>query len=309
MTPLSSVDLRADLDQVYNQSDTAACGPHAVVNALDTIYDNLGQSRRFSRFHLWWWSRVLAGTAGINTGTTFEGMSDAIARYGMLDEALCPWDRWPASVPAEGEKGFSLVRTFASDRRYLEVKHLLSMGVPVIWLMKVTESFYDRSKDGKPWQTHDMQLDLDRQFAMHFVTIQGYDDAAGRWLVENSWGPQWGDGGFFGVPYDKFTSLTEGLMHFNVLPVNPKPVSGYTMNPYLNSAESSAFVQRSKEQLKHALTDASAGGAQSIIDCAVRWGVSDKHLEVLFSLPRGFIRQFRVDNPGLNWEGLPWDQV
>lgn len=309
MTPLKFVDLRASIDEVYNQSDTAACGPHAIVNALDTVYDNLGQSRRFSRFHLWWWARVIAGTAGVNTGTTFESLSDAINVYGMLDESACPWGNRPTTVPGVGEKGFQLVRTFASDIRYREVKHLLCMGVPVVWLMKVTEAFYDRSKDGKPWRTHDMALDLDRQFAMHFVTIQGYDDDAGRWLVENSWGPEWGDGGFFGVPYDKFQSLTEGVMHFNMMPVHPKAVEGYSVTPYLNSIESSAFVQRSKAPLKEAVAEAAQAGPQSIIDCAVRWGLSDKHLEMLFTLPRGEVRKFKVDHPDLDWSKLTFDQL
>lgn len=36
----------------------------------------------------------------------------------------------------------------------------------------------------------------------HAVMAVGYDDAQGRFLVRNSWGPKWGIGGNFTFPYD-----------------------------------------------------------------------------------------------------------
>ena len=35
----------------------------------------------------------------------------------------------------------------------------------------------------------------------HFMLIVGYDDAAGCWIVKNSWGPTWGDHGFARIAY------------------------------------------------------------------------------------------------------------
>jgi len=35
----------------------------------------------------------------------------------------------------------------------------------------------------------------------HGVVIAGYDDAGGYWIVKNSWGTGWGDGGYFKVGY------------------------------------------------------------------------------------------------------------
>jgi C1A family cysteine protease len=36
----------------------------------------------------------------------------------------------------------------------------------------------------------------------HAVCAVGYDDKAKRILVRNSWGPKWGQGGYFTMPYD-----------------------------------------------------------------------------------------------------------
>jgi C1A family cysteine protease len=42
----------------------------------------------------------------------------------------------------------------------------------------------------------------ERQVGGHAVCAVGYDDAAKRVLVRNSWGPAWGKKGYFTMPYD-----------------------------------------------------------------------------------------------------------
>lgn len=36
----------------------------------------------------------------------------------------------------------------------------------------------------------------------HAVVIVGYDDSKGLFIVRNSWGPSWGDKGYFYMPYE-----------------------------------------------------------------------------------------------------------
>ena len=42
----------------------------------------------------------------------------------------------------------------------------------------------------------------------HAVVAVGYDDSAQRVIVRNSWGPAWGQAGYFTMPYDYITNPT-----------------------------------------------------------------------------------------------------
>lgn len=296
MTLPTAVDLRSAYERVYNQGPDPACGPFAVCNAADCIWERAtGKTTRFDPHHVWDWSRWHMGLAGVKTGSTFDSLERATRLNGMY-------------LGNDPVTGFRLVRTWVADTRYVEVKHLLAMGVPVVWEMKVTQGMYDLG-DKRDWRTHEISRDTSSVFGQHYVCIVGYDDTAQRWLVENSWGPDWADGGFFGVPYDSFQALSESLQHFNVTPINPKPVEGYTVPAVMFTAEKAAFVDRSKDTLRQHLMDTfAAGGAQALIAECVKWGVSDKHLEAIAGWQRGAVRAYQADNQGLNWEGFVWDQ-
>jgi C1A family cysteine protease len=40
----------------------------------------------------------------------------------------------------------------------------------------------------------------------HAVLAVGYEDRSERFLVRNSWGPDWGRRGYFSIPYDYLTN-------------------------------------------------------------------------------------------------------
>lgn len=295
------VDLRSAYEEVYDQGPDPSCGPHAVTAALDAMYERaLGTKHRFNKQQIWWYSRFWLGAAGQKIGSTFDSLEKALRINGAV----------PDTAPTEAKgPSHQLVRTNLGTDGVAAVKRLLCLGVPVIYLMQITQGFINLSG---LWRKHTWVYPAE-PLGEHFVCIVGFDDDCQRFLVENSWGPQWGgDGGFFGLPYDYLTKpgLMQGIMHVDLAPINPKAVEGYQVPvPVMLTADRAAFAERAKGALAEMLTDALPQGVPHLLTVCKKWGVSDKHLEALFGWERGAVRAFKADNPGLDWSGFVWDQI
>lgn len=308
---LQAVDLRSNIDSVYSQSSANACTAHAVVNALDCMYDNAGQSKRFSRAWVWWWSRVNSGRAGLNVGASFSNLKAALEQDGIATESAYPWTTdFSKAPPAElvGQTGveFTVMRADING-----IRRKLCLGIPVVFGMTVYQDMY--SLYGKTnWREHKFKVGANDTYTDHAVCIVGYDDSVNRLLVENSWGPGFGDGGFFGIPYEDFGQLQRECWTVDrIYGFHPKPVENFVTIPYLLDANDNGFyTAKNKARLKQESAEALAtGGVQGLIDwCVANW-VTDKHLENLHGANRGLVRSFQEANPTLDWSKFPWMQL
>lgn len=107
-----------------------------------------------------------------------------------------------ASAQAYSIKAYSaLTNTFGriSKNEILAIKRGISEKKPVIFSLKCFKSLFDVGKDAI-WR----KKDLDSIVGNHAMCIVGFDDnkAGGAFEVMNSFGTEWGDNGFFWLPYD-----------------------------------------------------------------------------------------------------------
>ena len=81
-----------------------------------------------------------------------------------------------------------------------QMKQCLAEGYPFVFGFSVYEGFESAAvaKTG----TLDMPKPGEKNVGGHAVCAVGYDDAAKRILVRNSWGTDWGVKGYFTMPYD-----------------------------------------------------------------------------------------------------------
>jgi C1A family cysteine protease len=79
----------------------------------------------------------------------------------------------------------------------------LANGFPFVFGFTVYESF----ESAEVARTGDAPLPAAGETVLggHAVLAVGYDDAAARFTVRNSWGPHWGNGGYFTLPYAYLT--------------------------------------------------------------------------------------------------------
>ena len=86
----------------------------------------------------------------------------------------------------------------------------LAQGAPVVIGMQVGGSFMQAMRGREHWQPN--RRDYSKYgYSGHAMTVIGYDDnypGGGAFQLQNSWGTDWGDGGYAWVNYDDFQEFT-----------------------------------------------------------------------------------------------------
>lgn len=212
MARLSAVDLLPDVFEVEDQGTLGSCTANAGCSALELMYKRAGHPVDLSRLYLYYWERREHGLVG-DVGAMPSQITEQLKRRGTCLEATWPYDPALLDVqpPPEADAEAAGFRILGDDFIQLAIADLdtiierirasLCAGIPVLQTSVVTQSFM---KLAGPWRDQRFSMatnETNRALGLHETLIIGFDDAAQMFLCQNSWGPHWGDGGFFGVPY------------------------------------------------------------------------------------------------------------
>jgi C1A family cysteine protease len=87
------------------------------------------------------------------------------------------------------------------------MKGCLASGFPFVFGFSV----YDGFETAAMAKTGVLEMPTPKETLRggHAVLAVGYDEASRRFIVRNSWGPKWGMGGYFTIPYGYL--LDDGL--------------------------------------------------------------------------------------------------
>lgn len=306
---MTFVDLRSDIDAVYHQSGGNGCTSHTIINHVEAMLDHAGQSRRFSRAWVWHWCRVHSGRIYQDVGADFDDMKWAIETHGMVLESEHPWTGQAYNPPPNGLKPSLNGITFDRVTPNVEtIKRRLLLGLPTGIGVAIHEDFNSLFGQ-KDWRKTSYNVRSRDTGIRHAMCIVGFDDDAGRLLIENSYGPSFADGGFFGLPYEHLASVQAECWGINRIEgFVPKKAEGYVSIPYLMDASDNAdLATKTRPKFKKMLeARLSAGDVQGFIDYCKEWGISDKRVENYFSLERFWVWNFKNMYPQLNWDEFPW---
>lgn len=91
-------------------------------------------------------------------------------------------------------------RQDAAQTKIWKVKRALAQREPVIIGMAIRQNFYQLNQAKFWWP----DIGNTNPAGGHAMTVVGYDDEVGAFLIFNSWGPNWGDRGFIRIKYEDF---------------------------------------------------------------------------------------------------------
>jgi GNAT superfamily N-acetyltransferase len=157
-----------------------------------------------SRMYAFVRGRQLEGTYPGSAKTGVWVVSDLRIRkgWGSPPEIAWPYDgdasHWPPEEPAGMDALAKEDRLFAYGRvRTLdEARWLLSQEHPFVCAFEIDSSWHSTT-DG-----HVADPGQYPTAGMHTVRMLGYDDHRGLLKFVNSWGAEWGEGGYGYLPYD-----------------------------------------------------------------------------------------------------------
>lgn len=209
----SRVDLRKDCPPIFDQGERiGSCTANAVCNAFR--YNLIRQARAAdlkvpsyhpSRLFLHYNARVLAGTHTENKGAQIRDAMKSVAKHGICRERSWPYRAYryaeqPPTVAYEQALRFQSIAYQRLQHDLIELKECLAEGFPFVFGLTVYSAFAGASMQARgvlslPKKDED-------KIGGHAVLAVGYNDATERFLMMNSWGKNWGQGGYFSVPYD-----------------------------------------------------------------------------------------------------------
>lgn len=197
------VDLRAMCSPVEDQGEVGSCAANAAVGAIEYHQRLRGEPvTDLSRLYVYYNARQMAGREAEDCGTFIHHVMASVMAHGA-----CPEPQWPyikAMWPVRPNESCYQTAQAHTGIVYAQVPvdttatiGTLALGMPVVFGMLLPQGFTQRvGRDGLLVLNEAVPPE-----GGHAMLIVGYDLDAQTWLVRNSWGTGWGDGGHVRIPF------------------------------------------------------------------------------------------------------------
>jgi len=210
-----NVDNR-DLVRVLAQGKLGSCTANAALQAVRASHIIAGAPDDVefgSRLFAYFWARAITHQTGEDSGTWLRAIFEILNKFGFPPESAWPYDDGPdafkkmpgmramraaydQSKPTEYRKIYE-----TGDDRIRVIKRALANRQLVCFGTDVTEDFCDNR--GIAGEVVHRPSDGAEMAGGHAMTIVGYE--GNEFDIVNSWGEDWGSGGFFRAADDYLT--------------------------------------------------------------------------------------------------------
>ena len=208
------VDLRSGCSPVEYQGELGSCTAQALAGNLEYLDRMLdGIHTDVSRLFIYYNERVLMDSVEYDSGATLRDGIKTLKNDGACHEKIWPYilgrfdHKPPVKCYAEAKK-----HRIVSYHRITTIGEMLiclAEGYPFVFGFTVYESLdSDRVK-----KTGVVPMPKRDEIAIggHAVMAVGYDQAAKRFIVRNSWGVAWGMKGYCVMPFKYLETLAGDL--------------------------------------------------------------------------------------------------
>ena len=199
------IDLRPYCSSIENQDSLGSCTGQSIAGAIELLNKRSGKPNDVSRLFIYYYERLILGTVNYDSGAYIRDGIKATNKYGASLESHWPYDiRKFKQEPINEAKSDALNRKVTRYERVEDFNgciDALTNGYPVVMGFYVYDSFMSKNvtKTGiMPYPN----TRREKLLGGHAVLLVGYNKTKKVFIVRNSWGTNWGDKGYFYMPFD-----------------------------------------------------------------------------------------------------------
>jgi C1A family cysteine protease len=208
------VDLRSTCPAVYNQDKLGSCTANAIAAAYE--FDEIKQNEKDifipSRLFIYYNERKIEGSIDTDSGAEIRDGIKSISVDGVCSEDLWKYDitkftECPTQECYDNAKNHKSIEYKRVVQSLEQLKQCLIEGFPFIFGFNVYSSFETQEVA----ETGIMPIPKEGEELLggHAVCAVGFDDNKQVFIVRNSWGDNWGDKGYFYMPYSFITNTSQ----------------------------------------------------------------------------------------------------
>ena len=206
----AAVDLRSKFPPPYDQGQLGSCTGNAIAGAIQFGRRKQKQKPDFApaRLFIYYNERAMEGTVNVDSGAQIRDGIKSVVNQGACSEKTWPYQitnftvKPPAPAYTEALK-YQVTSYSRLTQTLTQLKGCLASGYPFVFGFTVYESF--ESPDVAKSGVMPMPAASEKVMGGHAVVAAGYDDASQRFIIRNSWGSNWGQKGYFTMPYAYIT--------------------------------------------------------------------------------------------------------
>lgn len=193
---------------IENQGRLGSCTSNAWAGLLEYNECKLGMTGSLyydmSRLFIYYNTREKMGTIHRDSGASLRDGADVIAKFGVCSEKLWEYDEGKFTEKPIDEAYVSAlpnhIHNYYSIQTLDEMKTAISNGQCFVFGFLVYPYF--ESPEMAVSGVLRLPSPDERCMGGHAVMAVGYDDSEQMFLIRNSWGKEWGRGGYFKMPYE-----------------------------------------------------------------------------------------------------------
>ncbi len=205
-SPRDRVDLRPWASPVEDQLHLGSCVGQAVVGAYELLLNKVDRKKftDLSRLFVYYNARLLDNSVEEDVGAYVRDGIKAVNKYGVCSESTWPYliERFAnaPSIQSYEDAQRRLIKNYYRIESIKDIVDALNADNPVVTSMNVYDSFYELDRPGTTILP--MPRAEENVIGGHAVTFVGYDLSKKLFLARNSFGEDWGEEGYFWVPFD-----------------------------------------------------------------------------------------------------------